>query len=154
MKDNRLLLFVLALLAAIPLVAQKKEISQARTILKSKKNVQQAEQLMTKLLNDSANRSNKRIYQLWYESVQMQYEAANEKMYLKQKQDTADFFALTQRMFNVAFALDSLDVLPDKKGRVAPDGTSGDLIVTYQVMLPEKLTERQKQLLLQMKSSA
>lgn len=121
MKDNRLLLFVLALLAAMPLVAQKKEISQARTILKSKKNVQQAEQLMTKLLNDSANRSNKRIYQLWYESVQMQYEAANEKMYLKQKQDTADFFALTQRMFNVAFALDSLDVLPDKKGRVTPE---------------------------------
>ena len=121
MKDNRLLLMVMAWLTILPLAAQKKEISQARTILKNKKNVQQAEQLMTRLLKDSVNQTNQRIYELWYESVLMQYEAANEKMYLKQKQDTADFFALTQRMFNVAWALDSLDARPDKKGRVSPE---------------------------------
>ena len=102
-------------------MAQKKELSQARTILKSGKNVAQAEQMMTKLLKDSANRDNKRIYAVWYESVLMQYQAVNEKLYLKQKQDTAQFFELTLRLFSVAETLDSLDARPDKKGRVDPE---------------------------------
>ena len=37
------------------------------------------------------------------------------------------------------------------KGRVGANGVAGDLIVTYEVMLPEHLSERQKELLLQMK---
>lgn len=102
-------------------MAQKKELSQARTILKSGKNGEQAEKLMTTLLKDSANRDNKRIYALWYEAVLMQYQAVNEKLYMKQRQDTAQFFNLTRRLFTVAFALDSLDMRPDKKGRVAPE---------------------------------
>lgn len=99
-------------------MAQKKELSQARTILKSGKNGEQAEKLMTALLKDSANRDNKRIYATWYEAVLMQYEAVNEKLYVKQKQDTAQFYELTRRLFTVATALDSLDMRPDKKGRV------------------------------------
>ena len=99
----------------------RRELSQARTILKSKRGVEQAEQLMTKLLKDSANREDKRIYALWYESVLMQYQAVNEKLYMKQRQDTAQFFELTRRLFTVAEALDSLDMRPDKKGRVAPE---------------------------------
>lgn len=102
-------------------LAQKKELSQARTILKSKRGVEQAEQLMTKLLKDSANRQDKRIYAVWYESVLMQYQAVNEKLYMKQRQDTAQFFELTRRLFNVAEALDSLDMRPDRKGRVDPE---------------------------------
>jgi len=101
-------------------MAQKKELSQARTIVKSGKNGEQAEKLMTTLLRDSANRSDKRIYALWYEAVLMQYQAVNEKLYMKQRQDTAQFFNLTRRLFTVAFALDSLDAAPDKKGRVNP----------------------------------
>ena len=102
-------------------MAQKKELSQARTILKSKRGVEQAEQLMTKLLKDSANRQDKRVYAVWYESVLMQYQAVNEKLYMKQRQDTAQFFELTRRLFTVAEALDSLDMRPDRKGRVAPE---------------------------------
>ena len=102
-------------------MAQKKELSQARTILKSKRGVEQAEQLMTKLLKDSANRQDKRIYAVWYESVLMQYQAVNEKLYMKQRQDTAQFFELTRRLFNVAESLDSLDMRPDRKGRVDPE---------------------------------
>ena len=102
-------------------MAQKKELSQARTILKSKRGVEQAEQLMTKLLKDSANRQDKRVYALWYESVLMQYQAVNEKLYMKQRQDTAQFFELTRRLFTVAETLDSLDMRPDRKGRVAPE---------------------------------
>lgn len=98
--------------------AQKKELSQARTILKSGKKVEEAEKLMTKLLKDSANRDNKRIYAVWYESVLMQYQAVNEKLYMNQKQDTAKFYDLTQRLFTIAETLDSLDARPDRKGRV------------------------------------
>lgn len=99
----------------------RRDLSQARTILKSGKGVEQAEKLMTGLLKDSANRDNKRIYAVWYESVLMQYQAVNEKLYMKQRQDTAQFFQLTKRLFEVAEALDSLDMQPDKKGRVAPE---------------------------------
>ena len=123
--------FALLLLLIIPCLtsAQKKtkvnsvrqELSQARTILKSKRGVEQAEQLMTKLLKDSANREDKRIYAVWYESVLMQYQAVNEKLYMKQRQDTAQFFQLTRRLFTVAETLDSLDMRPDKKGRVNPE---------------------------------
>ena len=106
-------------------MAQKTNIrqglSQARTILKSGKNGEQAEKLMTGLLKDSANRDNKRIYDVWYEAVLMQYQAVNEKLYMKQKQDTAQFFELTRRLFTVAEALDSLDMRPDRKGRIDPE---------------------------------
>lgn len=112
---------IIYLFSMSPAGAQKKELSQARTILKSGKGVEQAEKLMTGLLKDSANRENKRIYAVWYESVLMQYQAVNEKLYMKQRQDTAQFFQLTKRLFNVAEALDSLDMQPDKKGRVAPE---------------------------------
>lgn len=103
------------------LYAQKKEISQARTILKSGKKAEDAEKLMVGLLKDSANRENKRIYEIWYESVLSQYQAVNEKLYMKQRQDTAQFYELTRRLFSVAFTLDSLDARPDRKGKVDPE---------------------------------
>ena len=117
---KKLTWLTLLLLTMVPCLtlAQKKELGQARTILKSGKNGDQAEKLMTGLLKDSANRDNKRIYAVWYESVLMQYQAVNEKLYMKQKQDTAQFYELTRRLFSVAETLDSLDVRPDKKGRV------------------------------------
>ncbi len=128
MKDIRVYFFVLAILGSSFSLAQKKKVStvrqdlsQARTILKSGKNGAQAEQLMTKLLKDSANRENIRIYDVWYEAVLMQYMEVNTKLYMKQRQDTAQFFELTRRLFAVAEALDSLDMRPDKKGRVAPE---------------------------------
>ena len=77
------LMLLLLMLLPCPSAAQKKEMSQARTILKSKKGADQAERLMTGLLKDSANRENKRIYAIWYESVLMQYQAVNEKLYMK-----------------------------------------------------------------------
>ena len=102
-------------------MAQKKELSQARTILKSGKNGGEAERLMTELLKNPANRDNKRIYAIWYEAVLMQYQAVNEKFYMNQKQDTAQFYDLTRRLFSVAESLDSLDMKPDSKGRVDPE---------------------------------
>ena len=99
----------------------RQELSQARTYIKPRtKNYSQAEQLMNKLLVDSANRDNKDIQQVLFEAVRGQYDQANERMYLKQRQDTAAFLNLAHRMFTIAFTLDSLDMRPDHKGKVAP----------------------------------
>ncbi len=104
----------------IPFVcaAQRRQIGDARTILKSGKNFDKAEKMMTDLLKDSSNAGNLRIYDVWLQAVEKQYEQLNEKMYKKQKIDTVQLFSLVQRMFKVAERLDSLDMQPDKKGRV------------------------------------
>ena len=52
----RLLSFVLAVFLFVPLCAQKKEISQARSYIKSRSNLDKAEAAMRDLLKDSANR--------------------------------------------------------------------------------------------------
>ena len=52
------------------------------------------------------------------DAVRMQYEQGNEKLYLKQKSDTAALFLTCQRMFLVYEGMDSVDAMPDDKGRV------------------------------------
>ena len=110
-----------ALLLTLTAAAQKKELNQAQAQLKSGKDLDKAERLMTGLLAKPEHRDNKKVWLMWYKTVVAQYEAANEKLYLKQKYDTAQFFSLVRRMFQVAEGLDSLDARPDKKGRVDPD---------------------------------
>ena len=84
---------MLLLITLSPCVnAQKKEIAQARTYIKSGKNLDKAEQAMYKLLRDSANIDNIRIYTTLAEAVRKQYEQVNEKVYLKQSYDSAAFF--------------------------------------------------------------
>jgi len=119
LKGNIILILMIGI--CLSASGQRKQIGEARTILKSGKNFAQAERLMTDLLKDSANRENRRIYEIWLQSVQKQYDQANEKFYLKKQQDTAEFFSVVRRMFTIAERLDSIDARPDKKGRVAPD---------------------------------
>lgn len=110
-----------ACLSSMVCPGQKKELNQAEAYLKSGKDFDKAEKLMTDLLKKPEHRNNKKIYLMWYRSVVAQYEAANEKLYLRQKYDTAQFFGLIQRLYHVAETLDSVDARPDKKGRVRPD---------------------------------
>lgn len=117
----KILLLVLTVLPCLAL-AQKKELSQARTYIKSGRDYDKAEQLMVDLLKkDPANKANEKIYLMWFEAVQHQYAEANERMYLKQNQDTAAFFDLNKRMFVILEMLDSLDMKPDAKGKVSLD---------------------------------
>lgn len=113
---------ILGLLVLLSLVlgagAQKKDISKARDYLKSGKDFDKAEQLMTNLLKDTTNRSNKKIWVTLFDAQRRQYEQGNEKLYLKQAYDTAAFFNLASKMFATAEALDSLEMLPDKHGDV------------------------------------
>ena len=100
---------------------QKRQMAEAENYLRSGKNYDKAEQLMTKLLQDSANQQNPRIYDLWLQAVEKQYQAINEKMYKRQAVDTLKLFTLNRRIFSITEALDSIDAKPDKKGRVDPD---------------------------------
>ncbi|MBQ8158292.1 MAG: hypothetical protein IJ081_04650 [Prevotella sp.] len=115
-----LLLFILMITPCLTW-AQKKELNQARSYVKSGKDYDKAEKLMTDLLQKPENKTNEKIYVVWLDAVRGQYAQANERLYLKQKQDTTAFFQLAHRMFSVAESLDSLDMRPDNKGRVTLD---------------------------------
>lgn len=112
-----LLIFLFSPLTSV--FAQKRQMAEAENYLRSGKNFDKAEQLMTKLLKDSANQQNPRIYNLWLQAVEKQYDALNEKMYKHQTIDTTQLFTLTRRIFTIAERLDSIDMQPDKKGKVS-----------------------------------
>ena len=99
---------LLLLLMMTPcLMAQKKELSQARSSIKSGK-YSDAEKVLATLLKDSTNRTNKRIWVAYYDAVLGQYEQGNEKLYLKQKYDTASFFSKALQLLTIAESIDSL----------------------------------------------
>ena len=114
-------LFLLAFASVFvvsPVFAQKKEISQARDYIKSGKNLDKAEEEMRKLLKDSANRNDIKIYHTLAEAIRARYEQGNEKLYLKEKYDTASLFITAHRMFKAYETLDSVDAMPDGKGQI------------------------------------
>ncbi len=118
---KRFIVLSLLLITLVPcLNAQKKEMGQARTFIKSGKSLEKAESMMHSLLSDSANRGNERIHLILCDAIRKQYEKENEKLYLKQKVDTASVFNLLQRMFVAYQTLDSLDAKPNSKGRIKP----------------------------------
>lgn len=118
MRNKRRILTIGCLFVVSLCLAQRRQIGDARTILKSGKNFDKAEQLMIGLLKDSVNQDNPRIYDLWLQSVEKQYEQVNEKMYKKEVADTVQLFSLVRRLFTIGERLDSLDMKPDKKGKV------------------------------------
>ena len=122
---QRLIVVLLLTLSAICAMGQKKgvapnvkkDMAQARTYLKAGNNLDKAEQLMGNLLRDSANRQNERIWLLLFDAVKKQYDQGNEKLYLKQKYDTASLFNLTYKMFTVLQGLDTIDAQPVEGGK-------------------------------------
>lgn len=114
----RLFVSIVFILITSSLFAQKKEIQQAEAIVKSGKNLDKAEQQMRRLLTDSVNRRNLKIWSTMTNAVRGQYLQGNENLYLHLKQDTAALFKLAHKMFRDYQAMDSIDALPDKKGRI------------------------------------
>lgn len=104
----------------LPLIAwgQKKTMTQVKDYIKSGKNLDKAEKLMTDLLKDSSSRGNEKVWLLLFESQRKQYDQGNEKLYLKEKYDTTALFLVGKRMFDTLEGLDSLDRLPDARGKV------------------------------------
>lgn len=121
-----LILFIIVSTHFTPGVAQRRQIADAELLLKKGKDYAKVEKMMTNLLKDSANQNNMRIYDVWLEAVEKQYGELNEKMYKQQVVDTTRFFTLTRRVFTIAERLDSIDMRPDKKGRVDPQYRKGN----------------------------
>ena len=82
-QKQKLILLLLTMITPC-LWAQKKELSQARSYIKSGKDYDKAEKLMTGLLANPNHRTNIKVYATWYDAVSGQYAQANEKLYLKQ----------------------------------------------------------------------
>lgn len=119
LQKAKYLLVAILLLVSLPTVvlAQKKEIAAARDQVKAGKDLDKAQASMKKLLVDSTNRDNKKIWLTLFDAVRKQYEQGNEKLYLKQQYDTAKLFNIAKELFSVAQGLDSVEMVPDKKGR-------------------------------------
>lgn len=113
MLRKLLMAVVCALLPLSGALAQKKEIAQAKANVKADKSLAEAEASMRKLLADSTNRDNEKIWLVLFDAVKRQYEIVNEKMYLKQAADTTALFGAAYRMFGVLEGLDSVDVRKD-----------------------------------------
>lgn len=100
--------------------AQRKEISTAKGYVKNNQNLDKAEESMRKLLGDSANRHNEKIWDVLFSAVKKQYDNCNEQMYLKKTADTSKLFVNARKMFDIYEAYDSIDALPDAHGNVSP----------------------------------
>jgi len=87
----------------------RKDLSQARTYIKSGKDLDKAVKLMADLTakNEDA-RHNEKVYLTWFEAIEKQYAQGNEKLYLKQSFDTAKLFHYAKDMFSILERLDSV----------------------------------------------
>lgn len=116
----KIIFSIVFLMLSMSAMGQKKQIAQARDYVKSGSNLDKAEKLMTELLKDTANRDNIKIWNTLFEAVKKQYDQGNEKLYLKEKYDTAALFNSTRKMFMILESMDSVDARPDKNGEVKP----------------------------------
>lgn len=102
---------ILYLMCAFALLgwAQRKQISAAQDLVKAGKDLPKAEKSMRELLSDTTHQYNMKAWVVLCDAMMKQYEQGNEKLYLKQKYDTASFFSLTKRMFETMERFDTID---------------------------------------------
>lgn len=105
---KRFVLILVCMTFSLALWAQKKEIQQIEELLKKGTQIDKAQTMAEKLLKDSANQQNPRIWYLLGECRYKQYETQNKQMYLGEKTDTASFFANIKNLFRIYQTADSL----------------------------------------------
>ncbi len=98
----------------------KKDIANVKGNIKKGRDLENGERTLRKYLADSLYSQDKDLHLMLVECLRKQYEAANEKMYLKERVDTASVVRTNLRMFLAIEAFDSIDALPNRKGVVAP----------------------------------
>ncbi|MCF0201744.1 MAG: hypothetical protein HUK08_00125 [Bacteroidaceae bacterium] len=113
----RVITVLFFLFVAMVVPAQKKEISEAKDLLKAKKNLDKVETGMLGLLSKEENKHNVKIYRILNEAVRVQYEGMNEKLYLKQTVDSAAMFNTLMRAYRYAEMTDS--VFPEERKKNA-----------------------------------
>ena len=116
MKKIRIQLLIILLFAgcSLSLMAQKKEISQVKQMIKKSNNLNQAEQIMRDLLKDSANINNDKVWNTLFDVLNKKYLNGNEALYLKRPCDTTLFYNNIAEMFKVAICFDSIQVKNNK----------------------------------------
>ena len=118
MKSIKFFLIFICLLFPLSGIAQKKQLQVVRDQIKTGKELTKAENTLRGLLADSAYKKNIKVWLLLCDALTKQYDQGNEKLYLKQKYDTAAFFSLTRNLYDTMSRFDSLDAKPDTKGRI------------------------------------
>ena len=114
--------FIIALFLVAPLTvnAQKAELAQAKSALKTGRDVEKVQKSLQQLLNNSEHRQNDKLWTTVYRLMQKRYDEGNEKLYLKQKYDTAALFNVTKEMFDHLMTFDSIDAQTNKEHGKAP----------------------------------
>ena len=102
----------------------KKTIKEVKAQLKAEK-YQQAEDILNKAMNANKEaKDNAEFHYLRLQSLRGLATAENRNMFLNTRPDTAKYFGYISRIYEYGFSCDSLDHLPDAKGRVRPSYTS------------------------------
>lgn len=94
----------------------KKVLDQSRTSIKKGNGLENAEKQLRELLKDTAIHRTMPIREMLCEVIMKQYEMGNEKLFLKEKYDTAALFNIAQRMFLAYNDLDSIDAARSQRG--------------------------------------
>ena len=98
----------------------KKDISTIKTNLKNGKDLEKSEVTLRKYLADTTFSENKTLHLMMIECLRKQYDAGNERMYLKEKVDTAAITRTNIKQFLAIETFDSLDAKPNSKGIIEP----------------------------------
>lgn len=116
---NKIMTLLFGITISIGCFAQKADIIEARTSLKANKNLDNAEKLMRKVVAMPEQKEKDRLANyILTDIVKKKYENFNESLYLKQLKDTSAMFLSLCNMIDTFESLDSIDAMPDKKGRV------------------------------------
>ena len=104
---------------------KKKTIKEVKAQLKAER-YSQAEDLLNKAMtaNNKEAMDDAEFHYLRLQTLQGLATAENRNMFLNTRPDTAKYFTYIYRIYEYGFSCDSLDRLPDEKGRVRPAYTS------------------------------
>lgn len=120
-----LLLTAFAARAQVASYNPKKTLKEVRANIKAEKYAQADDQISKAMKADSAARFDTELNYLMMGVQHGLAAAENRKIFLANKPDTAKYFSYIYKVYQYAISTDSLDRLPDEKGRVRPRHTTG-----------------------------
>ncbi len=116
--NSKKLVIILGLLVAPLCVGAQNELKTVKSAIKAGSKLDEAEKTINACLDKEEHRLDAEYYLAAFEVQKKINATENEKAFLKQKYDTARLFSSIQKMYNYLTRLDSVDALPDAKGKV------------------------------------
>ena len=135
---KHILILLLVLFIAVAMEAQenynpKRTLKEVKAQLKAEK-YQQAEDILNKAMNEHKEAKSKpEFHYLRLQALRGLATAENRNMFLNTRPDTAKYFTYINRIYEYGFSCDSLDRLPNEKGKVRPSYTSSivNMLASY-----------------------